>query len=117
MRDYTEDRPVEHYPPIKAHPLEGRIYLELTLPGKKPRAINIEVSPEIARALSPLPKDHDNPIDFHSRIAAMKQLEERREVLQLLGRDIMQELHKLVSSEDPIRGYTPEEWDRMHKND
>ncbi len=59
-----------------------------------------------------LPKDRE--IDWKEAERGQKQSDERRQVIDMLAREIAGRLTKMVESQDTVQGYSREEWERMH---
>ncbi len=58
------------------------------------------------------PKDWDLPFGNDSR----KQTLERQRLSQALASRLAHYIMELLASDDPIKGYEPEEWHKMHES-
>lgn len=59
-----------------------------------------------ARALGPLPRNHDNPLEASDMLAGIEQREERQRIINVISLELAKAILRIVESQDEVLGYT-----------
>ena len=75
----------------------------------------VEIHPNtVGAALMPLPRDRELPFAFDSIKIAQQQKLDRHKTARMIADILAESIMDAIESRDPINGYSPEEWRRMH---
>lgn len=69
---------------------------------------------EFRSAFDPLPRDRELPFMPEARVREMEQREARNRAASIISRRLAPAIVEAISKIDPINGYDPAEWAKIH---
>lgn len=73
------------------------------------------LSPMESVVFGPLPRDRELGFMVDARRAADAQKERRAMLVRFIAEQLAEHITTLIEKRDPQFGYSPEEWERMHR--
>ena len=65
-------------------------------------------------SFAPLPRDRELPFAIRAQEQAAKQKRMRTDIARTLGEQLAVKVIELIEREDPVNGYSPDEWRSMN---
>ena len=96
--------------------MSGMITVILNTPDFKEIVVNygIDIKEWRRKGLGPLPQNHDFVMDMDSHQIAHEQRRERARFVEFLAQSLAQYITRAIERQDPINGYSRDEYERMH---